>query len=213
MILHTVAVMSLAVGVLCAAAIAADIALGRRQKMWIMNLVWPLTALYAGPLALYAYWHEGRRPPPRRAFWKQVALGAAHCGSGCTLGDLVAEWFVVLVPFTLFRRALYGTWALDFVAAFGFGIAFQYFTIAPMRGLGLRAGLVAALKADAASLCAWQLGMYGWIALVVFVLFGRELEKTSPEFWFMMQLAMLAGFATSCPVNAWLLRRGLKEPM
>jgi len=28
-----------------------------------------------------------------------------------------------------------------------------------------------------------------------------------------MQLAMLIGFATAYPVNAWLLARGIKEPM
>jgi len=33
----------------------------------------------------------------------------------------------------------------------------------------------------------------------------------SPALWFAMQLAMLAGFATSYPVNWWLIRKGLKE--
>jgi hypothetical protein len=33
------------------------------------------------------------------------------------------------------------------------------------------------------------------------------------EFWFMMQIAMLAGFAVSYPVNWWLIRAGLKEVM
>jgi hypothetical protein len=31
-----------------------------RQKMPIMNIVWPITAWYLGPLALWAYWHIGR---------------------------------------------------------------------------------------------------------------------------------------------------------
>jgi hypothetical protein len=29
----------------------------------------------------------------------------------------------------------------------------------------------------------------------------------------MMQIAMLAGFLTAYPVNSWLLRVGIKEPM
>jgi len=33
--------------------------------------------------------------------------------------------------------------------------------------------------------------------LATFALFGRELEKGDPVFWFMMQLAMLGGFLTS----------------
>ncbi|HEY6883414.1 MAG TPA: hypothetical protein VI278_05180 [Nitrososphaeraceae archaeon] len=32
---------------------------GHRQNMKIMNVVWPITAWYLGPLALWAYWHIG----------------------------------------------------------------------------------------------------------------------------------------------------------
>jgi hypothetical protein len=38
-------------------------------------------------------------------------------------------------------------------------------------------------------------------------------EKTSPVFWFMMQIEMIAGFLTTYPVNRWLLQRGIKEEM
>ncbi len=56
--------------------------------------------------------------------------------------------------------------------------------------------------------------MYGWMAIVVFLIVGHELPKTDPVFWFMMQIAMLAGFLTSYPVNWWwLLERGIKEKM
>jgi hypothetical protein len=55
--------------------------------------------------------------------------------------------------------------------------------------------------------------MYGWMAIAVFVIFRHELSKTDPIFWFMMQIAMLAGFLTSYPVNWWLLRAGIKEKM
>ncbi|HUH94343.1 MAG TPA: DUF4396 domain-containing protein [Casimicrobiaceae bacterium] len=33
-------------------------------------------------------------------------------------------------------------------------------------------------------------------------MFRHELDKTAPVFWFMMQIAMLAGFLASWPVNA-----------
>ncbi len=97
--------------------------------------------------------------------------------------------------------------------AFSLGIAFQYFTIKPMRGLSVKLGLKQALKADTLSLTAWQIGMYGWMAIATFVLFGHDLSKGTPIFWFMMQLAMWLGFATSYPVNWWLLRRHIKEAM
>ena len=227
-VLHVVAIVSLCVAVLCALLIALDIVAGNRQKMWIMNLVWPITALYSGPLGLWSYYTVGRlstrkmlhdmkshngNAAKRKPRWQAVGLAAMHCGSGCTLGDITAEWFIFAVPFTVFGMELFGAWVLDYVAAFAFGIAFQYFTIKPMKELSPKAGLLAALKADALSLTAWQIGMYGWMAIAVFLIFGRELEQTDPVFWFMMQIAMLAGFLTSYPVNWWLLRAGIKEEM
>ena len=38
-------------------------------------------------------------------------------------------------------------------------------------------------------------------------------EVPTPEFWFLMQIAMLGGFVTAYPVNWWLIRAGLKEKM
>jgi Domain of unknown function (DUF4396) len=227
--LTILAIVSLVAGGLCAIWISLDILAGHRQHMWIMNLVWPITALYAGPIALYAYYKVGRlstrrmteeaqrrgETPPgsKKPFWQMVMLADTHCGAGCTLGDLMAEWGLVLFPLTLFGQKIFAAWLVDYVLAFGFGIIFQYFTIAPMRGLGFREGIKAAVKADTLSLTAWQVGMYGWMASAIFGIFQREIEKTDPVFWFMMQIAMLVGFLTSYPVNWWLLRAGLKEKM
>jgi hypothetical protein len=215
---HQIAVASLALAGVSTLVVVADILSGRRQRMWIMNLVWPLTAVWAGPLGLLAYWTIGRsggvRPRGGQPRWRSIAIGSLHCGSGCTLGDVLAESFVTLVPVTLFGREIFGTWAIDYVFAFAFGIAFQYFAIRPMRHLSARAGLAAALKADALSLTSWQIGMYGWMALATFVLFPPGgLPKGEPVFWFMMQIAMGCGFVTSYPVNAWLIRKGIKEAM
>jgi hypothetical protein len=213
----------------CCVAIIIDIWSGHRQHMWIMNLVWPITALYAGPVALWAYFKVGRgarhehmpagmemeamAPKQDRPFWQSVALGATHCGSGCVLGDIVSEWFTFFVPLILFGKGIFGAWVLDYILAFLFGIAFQYFTITPMRKLTPGQGLKAALKADSLSLTFWQVGMYGWMAIATFVIFGHELSKLSPVFWFMLQIAMMAGFLTSLPITWLLLRLGIKEKM
>lgn len=112
-----------------------------------------------------------------------------------------------------FRTKIFAAWALDYVFAFLFGIAFQYFSIKPMKNLSVKAGITAALKADALSLTAWQVGMYGWMAIAIFLIVDHELEKTDPLFWFMMQIAMLAGFLTSYPTNWRLIKKGIKERM
>jgi hypothetical protein len=225
--LHGLAIVSLAAACCCSVVIVADLLRGNRQHMWIMNLVWPITALYAGPLALVGYFTAGRRStarqmeamnrgaaaPPETPFWQAVGLAATHCGAGCTLGDLVAEWGLFLFPLTFLGRPIFASWGIDYLVAFGFGIAFQYLTIVPMRGLDPLRGLIASLKADSLSLTSWQVGMYGWMAIATFVIFGEEIPKDTPLFWFMMQIAMVAGFCTAFPINWWLLKKGIKEKM
>jgi hypothetical protein len=228
--LHAVAIGSLALSAICATTIALD-EFRRPQKMWIMALVWPLTALFGSVLWLAVYYRWGRSPapgagdPPDVPFAVAVLKGSSHCGAGCTLGDIVAEWAAFGVPAiavwfgygTLFADKIFAIWVLDFIVAFGLGIVFQYFTIQPMRDLPVGEGVVAALKADIASISAWQIGMYGLMAIIQFAIFkprfGAVAPVDSPEFWFAMQAAMLGGFATSYPVNWLLIRTGVKERM
>jgi hypothetical protein len=203
--LVTVAWLTVTLGIASALVVAVHVAT-HTQRAWIMNVVWPLTALWSGPLGLGAYFAFGRanraKPQP---FPIAVAKGTTHCGSGCTLGDIVAAIVFVALPVSLFGRELFGSWLYEYIAAFAFGILFQYFAS--------HHGLKDAVKADALSLTAWQIGMYGWMAIATFVLLRRELSPKTVVFWFMMQIGMLAGFLTSYPVNWWLLRRGVKEAM
>ena len=70
--LNPVAIIALVIAIICAAIIAADILAGHRQHMGVMNVVWPITGLYAGPLALWAYFtsagsRHSRDAAPRRS--------------------------------------------------------------------------------------------------------------------------------------------------
>ena len=78
---------------------------------------------------------------------------------------------------------------------------FQFFAIAPMRGLSLGPGIVAAIKADTLSLTAFEIGLFGFMAVVYFGLFHPHLRPDRATYWFMMQLGMLIGFGTSYPMN------------
>ncbi|MGA7296208.1 MAG: DUF4396 domain-containing protein [Rhodanobacteraceae bacterium] len=203
-------------GVASALWIAIDLMRGHARKRWIMNIVWTVTGLYAGPLALWAYYRFGRadRATGDRPAWQGICLSASHCGGGCTLADLIVETSLIFAPaLALFGQEIFAAWALDYAAAFAIGIAFQYFSIHPMSDASPAADLWAAVKADTLSLTSWQVGMYGWMAFATFAIFGHPIDKTGPVFWFMMQIAMLFGFATAYPVNAWLIRVGIKESM
>ncbi|PZF59549.1 DUF4396 domain-containing protein [Curtobacterium sp. MCSS17_008] len=221
----------LALAAACAVFVVGDL-VRRPQRMAVMNAVWPLTMLFGSVVWLVFYLRVGRAP--RRGAdtsgrdhgrWASVATGTSHCGAGCAVGDLVGEFTLVAVPTlgavvglgTLYQERMFAAWIIDLVIAFAVGILFQYFSIAPMRGLNLREGLVAALKADTLSIAAWQVGMYGLMAIGQFAvlpaLLGGRASVLTPEFWVLMQLAMAAGFVCSYPVNWWLVRRGVKEAM
>src|SRR5947208_530498 len=115
---------ALGLGFASALVIVADlVVLGNWQHMAIMDLAFPLTALYMGPIALWAYFARGRRMSRKRM----------HMHAAGVMAD-------------------------------------------PRDRL--------------------------WKAPI-----------DSSGHWFLMQIGMMLGFVTSWPVNRWLLRHGIKEPM
>lgn len=234
--LTVVAWFSIVLALVSAAWIAVD-ELENRQPMGVMNVVWPVSGLYFGILAVWAYWKLGRpkamkqAPPMHPAHhgdsnsdkamnlskwptWQQVAVGTSHCGAGCMLADLVCDFWIAASGITLFGSRLWAEFAIDLVAAWALGVLFQYWAIKPMGHLNPKQALVAAIKADTLSIFAFQIGMYTFMALVWFVFFPvPHLDAFEARYWFMMQLAMIAGFATSFPMNAFLIRMRVKEAM
>lgn len=121
---ETVAWISLGIAFFSSIVILLDeLVLGHRQQMSVMNLVHPITALYWGPVWLWAYLARGRmsskKVMQRRAVqlaqdgvdgeWLEqagestdpedmrpwhIADAVSHCGAGCTLGDIAGEWIV-----------------------------------------------------------------------------------------------------------------------
>ncbi|MDQ4130696.1 MAG: DUF4396 domain-containing protein [Actinomycetota bacterium] len=140
--------------------------------MGIMEAVYPITGLYWGPVMLWFYFRRGRKKSPKwqeehpddqedlgrevaGSPWWSTSKGDAHCGAGCTLGDICGEWLVWLV--------------------------------------------------------AWSIPIFGYFAANE--LWKPPLMFDSPEYWFMMQLSMIVGYFTAWPVNAWLIKKGVKEKM
>lgn len=154
----------------------------------------------------------GMKGRPR---WQSVVLSTLHCGAGCTLADIVGEWFLFFVPVAIGGSILAGTWVVDYLLALAFGIGFQYAAIRGMeRTLPRCEAIRRAAKADILSLTAWQAGMYGWMAVAIFALNGGEaMPRTSFVFWFTMQIAMACGFLVALPVNILLIRAGIKKGM
>lgn len=141
-----------------------------------------VTALWAGPLGLAAYWLIGRGSGQEKPMWESVLVGDSHCGAGSTVGDFIGEWIVFLTGVTIAGSALWSDYVLDFLFANSIGIVFQYYPIAPMRGLSGFAGIKAALKADTISLLAFEAGMFVWMGITGRVLFHPRLEPNQATY-------------------------------
>lgn len=212
--------------------IVADFFRGHRQRMWIMHLVWPITALYLGPLAVLLYTSTrplslSGSPQPKGRFREliknadptreQGAVAVSHCGAGCVLGNIIGE--VTLFAFggsvaAYVAGSDFATRVVtDFALAYLLGIFFQYFTFIGSMPPGK--GILVAMRADTLSILAFQVGVFGWLALSRFVFFPepRRIYPNLAVFWFMMQIAMLVGWFTAYPANVWLLKKRWKEKM
>lgn len=196
------------------------------QPMPIMRSVWVLTGLWAGPLGLWLYRRMGRaRPaisgrmrhrmemPERKPRRQSVVRSTLHCGAGCTLADLIGEGFLYFFPVAVGGSFVLGGWVVDYLLALALGIYFQYAAIRSMRKISGPKAFEQALKADFLSLTAWQVGMYGWMALTIALWPELMSERMTWRFWFCMQIGMLCGFVCSYPVNVLLIRNGIKNTM
>lgn len=203
-------------GALSALIVLADVCRGRRQTMRVMEFVWAMTALYSGPIGLWAYFTMGRAgrgggANGEKPFWQRAFVSTCHCGAGCALGDVIGEALAFALALSLFDSRMKGAFALDFVVAYAAGLALQYVVIKPMRDLSSRRALVAAFKADTVSIVAFQIGMYLW--MVASMRLTGPLRADDVRYWSMMRVAMVVGFAFSYPANWFLLKKGIKEAM
>jgi hypothetical protein len=103
---------SLGIAFFCALVIVID-EIRHPQKMWIMNIVWPVTALYLSVFGLWGYFRIGSGmtknalhgmskdqmqrhketsggQASRDPTWQQTAVSDTHCGAGCVIGDIIA---------------------------------------------------------------------------------------------------------------------------
>jgi hypothetical protein len=205
---------------LCAAAILYDVyGRGYRQRTGVMNVVWPITALYFGPLALPAYYRWGR---PRSEKWQKehgsapekslpvaAASGGTPGGAASAIGHVIGVPLVVFSGLTIAGQSLWVMILVIAVIATVLLFAFEYFfSTVPARGLSSGKGLGVALLIALVTVLAFDVGMGGWMLVMHFLLFMPPL--TDVTFLFLMQVGLILGFLTGYPAVLWLLRRGTK---
>lgn len=192
------------------------------QKMFIMNIVWPLTGLYFPILGIIGYYSLGKtnndshshhsHSHHSKPFWQSVTISTTHCSAGCSLGNLIGAPIIFLFGITFFNNELATTLITEFILAYIFGLLFQYFHMEIKHDHPF-ADLMDAIKADTLSLIAFEIGMFGFMIIMHFAINNALLQPNKLEYWFLMQIAMLIGFITSYPINWYLVKKGIKHAM
>lgn len=203
-------------GGVLAAVILADIYIGRyRQPVPAMEAVWPITAIYAGPFALLAYYRWGRPAtrkwqrqhgePPRLGLAATVAVATIPGGAASMIGHAFAMPLVMWTGMTIAGQAVWPMILLIAAFALPLLIAFEYHWLShadPAQTVGQR--LRGATLISTLAILAFDIGMGASMLLVAFVL---KYSGTSMALWLIMWAGMWLGFATAYPVVRWWFKK------
>lgn len=180
----------------------------------VMKWGFVLLTTYTGPIGVFLYVLGCREPMDGMhedyvvARWRQVLGSTMHCvagdGVGILAGAVIGSILTLNGPFET---------ALEYLLGFGFGwTIFQALFMRGMAGGSYRSALASTFLPEFLSMNFLMSGMmlvasFGWAEL------GGMLTPLTPEFWFVMSMALLAGFIVAYPLNWWLVAKGLKHGM
>jgi hypothetical protein len=183
-------------------------------EAFVLKWGFVILALFSGPLAAFFYVLACREPLPMtheqyvRPVWKQVLGSTMHCAAGDGLGIIVGAAIGSLLQLNPIMDI-----SLEYILGFGFGwLFFQAFAMRDMAGGSYKKSLKMTFIPEFYSMNLLMCGMLFvskfWMPAVV----GSG-SPTSPAFWFIMSIALIAGFLVAYPMNWWLVTNHMKHGM
>ncbi len=173
-----------------------------------------LLTLYTGPVGAFLYVLGCREPLAGlheryvAIPWRQVLGSTMHCVAGDGVGILVGA---VLGSFL--SLAMIWDIALEYVLGFGFGWSiFQALFMRDSAGGSYLRALKNTFIAEMLSMNCLMAAMVPVSAIAKSNVPGSE-SPLSVSFWFIMSMALLAGFIAAYPMNWWLVSNHLKHGM
>jgi len=173
-----------------------------------------LLTAYTGPVGAFLYVLGCREPLPglheqfTATRWRQVLGTTMHCVAGDGLGILAGAILGAII-----HLSKPGEITLEYFLGFGFGwTIFQALFMKESSGGSFYKALKNTFIPELVSM------NYLMAAMVLVTTIGMRMvpESTNPmsmEFWFIMSMALLAGFIAAYPINWWLVSNHLKHGM
>ncbi len=174
------------VALLSAAYIAYDVFVrGTRHATAAMKVVWPLTALYFGPLAIWMYRRYGHhREDGLRAHGRApqadastaALTGGTPGGAASLIGHVVGVPLIVLSGVKIAGLDLWAMILAVAVIAVAILFAYEFFSsTVPARGMSPGRGAAVAALSAVATVLAFDIGMGGWM---LFLHFGWSCRRS-----------------------------------
>jgi hypothetical protein len=201
-----------ALGVISAIVVLYEI-FGRRhrQRNAAMNVVWPVAALFLGPVAIWAFnrWGKSGTASPTRTETGSLSgaavAGSTPGGAAATVGHFIGVPLVVASGLTIAGTNLWVLIIVIALLAIGLLFVFEYFFASTTSRGAAKRSVGVALVAAALTVVAFDIGMGGWMLLMHYGNFMPS--PTDVRFFFLMQIGLVLGSLTAYPMVRELLRR------
>lgn len=200
--LTPLALIFVVLALLSAAVIAADIR--TRHHALTTKITWAGSALFLGPFAVALYRRYGRdaRAVGQAIGARPLVVESLPGGTASALAHLVGVPLVIASGLTIAGTDL---WVMIAVIAV---VAIALLAIHERTAVGL--GTSTAFIRAALTVAAFDVGMGGWMLLLHFN--GLMPPATDMQFWFLMQVGILAGLLTGAPAVAAMRRTTAPSP-
>jgi hypothetical protein len=180
----------------------------------VMKWAFVILTAFTGPVGAFFY-VLGCREPIRGTHeqyvsvrWRQVLGSTMHCAAGDGIGIIVGAAIGAALTLSFWPDFL-----LEYALGFSFGWAyFQAFAMRDMAGGDYLKSLRMTFLPEFVSMNCLMAGMLlvskFWMPNVA----GGG-DPSTPEFWFIMSMSLIAGFAFAYPMNWWLVSNHMKHGM
>ena len=173
-----------------------------------------LLTAYTGVVGAFLYVLGCREPLPGlheryvAARWRQALGSAMHCVAGDGVGILAGA-----VLSSVLHLAGVTEMILEYILGFAFGwTIFQALFMRDMAGGSYSRALVSTFVPELVSMNFLMAGMLPTMMALRRYLLSAD-NPVTPNFWFVMSMALLVGFVVAYPINWWLVANHLKHGM
>lgn len=180
----------------------------------VLKWAFVILTAFTGPFGAFFY-VLGCREPLRDTHekyvatrWRQVLGSTMHCVAGDGIGIIVGAAIGGVLTLSFWPDFL-----LEYALGFGFGWAFfQAFAMRDAAGGSYLKSLKMTFLPELLSMNFLMTGMVITSRFAMPRVSGSD-DPTRPQFWFIMSMALIIGFACAYPINWWLVANHLKHGM